>query len=114
MIIGHEVNHVTRVEVAMKLQESGLARLAERIALLLCGDCVRFRTRVVDEAHIPLSRSIPCGRADQPPDVTRPEFKQVPLSFLAQMHLRDIMITRSYPNSRGSASVTRRTLFKGG
>lgn len=71
------------------IQESGLPRIADELEQLL-QPSIRLHAQAVQEDDIAIGASKIGGTPDLPASVAWPEWNDMPMSFLAQIHLRDV------------------------
>src|SRR5689334_23214374 len=71
------------------IRESGLPRIADEIERLL-QPSIRMQTQAAQEGGIAIGASKVGGAPDLPVAAAWPEWKGAPMSFLAQIRLRDI------------------------
>jgi uncharacterized protein YwqG len=78
-----------RARAAAQLADAGLGSRAQAIAAL-GAPCVRLRTSMMNDDEIGVGASKIGGSPDLPPDAAWPEWRGKPLSFLAQLDLREV------------------------
>lgn len=71
------------------IQESGLPRIADELEQLL-QPSIRLHAQAVQADDIAIGASKIGGTPDLPASAAWPEQNDIPMSFLAQIHLRDV------------------------
>jgi len=87
---------VDKTGVQAAFIEAGLSRLVKDIDLV-SRVSIRLFTTPIDESSLRIATSKLGGVPDLPPGLTWPEWKDLPQSFIAQIHLDDV---RSYDTNR--------------
>lgn len=82
---------MNKEELKTKLEEVGLSRVSEQL-ISLAKMSIRFTTEKSSDDVIPVGASKIGGFPDLPNNHPYPKWKNVPLSFLAQINLSDISI----------------------
>lgn len=82
---------MNKEELKTKLEEVGLSRVSEQL-ISLAKMSIRFTTEKSSDDVIPVGASKIGGFPDLPINHLYPKWKNVPLSFLAQINLSDISI----------------------
>jgi len=78
-----------RAQTLAELARAGLGEHAEAL-VALAKPCVSLRTARVDEGQLPLGASKIGGTPDLPVEAAWPEWRGMPLSFVAQLDLREV------------------------
>jgi uncharacterized protein YwqG len=82
-------NMMNKEELKIKLDEVGLTHLSEQL-VSLSKISIRFTTTKSSDEKIPIGASKVGGVPDLPANYLYPTWKNIPLSFLAQINLADI------------------------
>ncbi len=75
-------------EVQARLAAAGLQRVAARLAML-ARPSIRITTTLADDAQLAIGASKFGGAPDLPPETAWPQWRGVPMAFVAQIRLED-------------------------
>ncbi len=78
-----------RAAILTAFEQAGISRLLKDIDAL-AKPSIRLYTTPVEETGLPVGTSKVGGLPDLPPDLSWPEFKGLPQSFIAQIRLPEV------------------------